>query len=52
MLSREEVLGRGLDKNLGDGEEKGDVFGEALDLAAQDICDIFVLCGRYCENIV
>ena len=35
VLSIEDVLGWGLDLNLDDGEERGDVFGEALDLAAR-----------------
>ena len=35
VFSREEVLWRGLDLNLGDGERKVDFLGEVLDLAAQ-----------------
>ena len=31
LLSIQQLLRRGLDLNLGDGERKGDVFGEVLD---------------------
>ena len=46
MLSIEEVLGRGLDLNLGDGKIKGDVFGEVLDLAARVYLRCFCVVGR------
>ena len=46
MLSREEVLGWGLDLNLGDGEGRVDVFGEALDLAAQISLQCFCVAGE------
>ena len=44
MLSREEVLGRGLDLNLGDGEEKVDIFVEALYLVARMTSAVFLCC--------
>ena len=40
-LSRKEVLGWVLDLNLCDGEEKGNVFGEALDLVARRYLQCF-----------
>ena len=46
VLSREEVLGLGLELNLGDGERKGDVFGEALDLAARRSLRCFCVVGE------
>ena len=46
VLSIEEVLGRGLDLNLGDGEEKCDVFGEAFDLAARRSLRCFYVVGE------
>ena len=43
MLSIEEVLGWVLDLNLGDGEGRGDIFGEDLDLASQRSLKCFLL---------
>ena len=52
VLSREEVLGWGLYLNLVEGEEKSDVFGEDLDLAAQTSLRCFCIIGgilwKYC----
>ena len=45
VLSREEVLRWFLDFNLGDGEEKGDFFGEALDLVARRSLQCFFVVG-------
>ena len=43
VLSREEVLGRGLDLNFGDGERKGD-FGDKFGIwRFEDLCNVFVL---------
>ena len=46
VFSIEEVLRWGLVLNLGDGEEKGDVFGEILDLAAQRSLQCFCVVGE------
>ena len=43
VLSIEEVLWRGLDLNLGDGEEKNDFLEKLWILRLEDLCDIFVL---------
>ena len=40
------MLGGGLDFNLGDGEGKGDVFGEALDLADRGYLQCFCIVGE------
>ena len=46
MLSRGEMLGRGLDLNLGYVERKGDVFGEVLYLTAQRSLIYFCVVGE------
>ena len=45
MVSREEVLGLGLEFNLGGEEIKGDVFGEVLDFADRRYLQCFCADG-------
>ena len=43
VLSREEVLGRGLDLNFGDGERKGDFWDKFGIWRFKDLYNVFVL---------
>ena len=46
LLSREQVIGRELDLNLGDREIKGDVFGEVFGFGGSKNPRMFLCCRR------